>query len=97
MAQVRIDMGYSEYVAPNGMTVETTGDNQCAIALIKNPHLNERSKHIDIFFHHIEDLHDKNKISIKYVPSPEIIADGLTKPLSKRPFEKFVKLMGIGR
>ena len=97
MIQVLRDMGYSEYVAPNGMTVDTRGDNQGAIALIKNPHINERSKHIDICYHHIRDLHDKNRISTKYVPSQEMIADGLTKSLPKGPFEKFVKLMGISR
>lgn len=97
MAQILRDMGYPEYVASNGITVDTRGDNQGAIALIKNPHPDERSKHIDICYHHIRDLHEKNRISTKYVPSQDMVADGLTKPLSKGPFEKFVKLMGIGR
>lgn len=98
MAQVLRDMGYSKYVAANGMTVDTRGDNQGAIALIKNPHLNERSKHIHICYHHVRDLHEKNRISKKYVPAEEMIADGLTKPLAKGPFEMmFVKMMGIGR
>ncbi|KAI1003191.1 hypothetical protein K3495_g5014 [Podosphaera aphanis] len=97
MAQVLRDMGYPEYVAPNGITVDTRGDNQGAIALIKNPHLNERSKHIDICYHHVRDLHDKNRISTSYIPTRDMIADGLTKPLLKSPFERFVRMMGIGK
>src|SRR6266480_4769844 len=35
IAQVLHDMGYPQYIADNGMTVETRGDNQGALALIK--------------------------------------------------------------
>ncbi|KAI0998711.1 hypothetical protein K3495_g9490 [Podosphaera aphanis] len=80
----------------NGITVETKGDNQGAIALIKNPYLNERSKHIDIFYHHVRELRENNRISTQYVPTNEMIADGLTKPLAKGPFQNFVKMMGLG-
>ncbi|KAI1004928.1 hypothetical protein K3495_g3288 [Podosphaera aphanis] len=90
-------MGYPQYIAPNGITVETKGDNQGAIALIKNPHLNERSKHIDICYHHVRELHENNRISTQYVPTNEMIADGLTKSLAKGPFQKFVKMMGLGK
>ncbi|KHJ32504.1 putative effector [Erysiphe necator] len=97
MAQVLRDMGYPEYVAPNGITVETRGDNQGALALIKNPHLNDRSKHIDICYHHIRDLHEKHRIRTEYVPTKDMLADGLTKPLGKGPFSNFVKMIGVGR
>jgi hypothetical protein len=97
IAQVLRDMGYPQYVAKNGVTVETRGDNQGALALIKNPHLHERSKHIDIAHHHIRDLHEKNRIHIEYVNTEDMVADGLTKPLSKPGFKKFVRMVGLRR
>ena len=35
-------------------------DNQASFMLIKNAHIHERLKHIDIAYHHIQDLHKKN-------------------------------------
>lgn len=55
LAQILRDIGYGKYVAKNVMTVDTKGDNQGAIALIKNGRLNNRSKHFDIAMHHVRD------------------------------------------
>lgn len=95
VAQILRDMGYPEYIAPNGITVETRGDNQGALALVKNPRLHERSKHIDVAHHHIRDLQEKNRIRTEYVNTDEMVADGLTKPLAKPRFEKFVRMVGL--
>ena len=56
IAQVLRDMGFPEYIGKDPEMVEMRADNQGAIALGKNPHLHERSKHIDISYHHIRDL-----------------------------------------
>ena len=48
VAQIFRDLGYSKYIGSNPRLVQMRGDNQGAIALAKNPHLHERSKHIDI-------------------------------------------------
>ena len=71
------------------------GDNQGAIALTKNPHLHERSKHIDICYHFIRDLVEKEKLKIIYIPTEDMIADGLTKPLQRIAFTRFKQQMGI--
>src|SRR5436305_13613669 len=89
IAQILRDMGYPEYVAENGMTVDTRGDNQGAIALAKNPHLTERSKHIDISYHYIRDLQERKRVDIKYIPTARMAADGFTKPLPKLGFQRF--------
>ena len=47
-AQVLRDLNMPEFIGLNGEKVDMRGDNQGAIALVKNPHLHERSKHIDI-------------------------------------------------
>ena len=50
----------------------------------------ERSKHIDIVYHYIHDLHLKNKIEIFFVLSTDIIVNKLIKSLSKQMFKHFV-------
>jgi hypothetical protein len=57
------------------------GDNQGAIALTKNPHLHERSKHIDVCYHYVRDLVERGKLDVAYVPTADMVADGMTKPL----------------
>lgn len=95
IAQILRDMGYPEYVAPNGMTVATYGDNQGAIALAKNPHLTERSKHIDVAYHYVRDLQKKGRTDIQYIPTDKMAADGLTKPLAKAGLKKFKEQIGM--
>ena len=71
------------------------GDNQGALALVKNPHLHARSKHIDVSYHFIRDLAEKRMLQITYVPTTEMIADGMTKPLARMAFERFKRLLGL--
>lgn len=94
-AQVLRDLGLHQYVNKNGITVQMYGDNQGAIALVKNPHLHERSKHIDICYHFIRDLAEQKKLQISYIPTDEMIADGMTKPLQRVAFERFKKMLGV--
>ena len=42
-------------------------DNQPAIALVKNPVLHDRSKHIDVKFHFLRDYVDGGQIVIEFV------------------------------
>jgi len=44
-------------------------DNQASLMLIKNVHIHERLKHIDIIYYHIRNLHKKNQISVNFVSS----------------------------
>jgi Reverse transcriptase (RNA-dependent DNA polymerase)/gag-polypeptide of LTR copia-type len=105
IAQVLRDMGYPEYIGRSPAqvdirgreiaSVDIRGDNQGAIALVKNPHLHERSKHIDICYHHIRDLAERGKITVTYIPTYEMIADGLTKPLQATAFARFKGFLGM--
>ena len=70
-------------------------DNQGALALVKNPQLHERSKHIDICYHFIRDLEEKGKLRVTFIPTAEMIADGFTKPLQRVAFERFRRQMGF--
>ena len=94
IAQVFRDLGRSHYIGENPDRVQMYGDNQGALALVKNPHLHERSKHIDVCFHYIRDLAEKGRL-VDYIPTAEMIADGLTKPLMGVNSQKFKTLLGL--
>ena len=49
--------------------VQLKGDNQAALTLVKDAHVHERSKHIDVAYHHVRDLHIKNQIHVSFVAS----------------------------
>lgn len=71
-------------------------DNQSCIALVNDLKINPRTKHIDVRYHHVRELHQKGDIDIKYCPTEEMIADILTKPLSHIKHQHFRKAMGLG-
>ncbi len=58
-------------------------DNQGAISLVDNPINHARTKHINIRFHFIREQVLKNFIKIKYLPTADMVADCLTKPVGK--------------
>ena len=89
IAQIFKDLGLLKYIGKNPNTVYMLGDNQGALALVKNPYLHECSKHIDICYHFIRDLAEKGKLDIAYVPIADMAADSITKPLGKVAFERF--------
>jgi hypothetical protein len=89
MGQVLRDMRMGEFGGETERKVKLYGDNQGPIALTKTPHLQERSKHIDICYHFIRDLVEKGFVEVEYVPTVEMVADGLTKPLERVAFERF--------
>jgi hypothetical protein len=95
LGQILRDMGYSDYVGKHPETVSMKGDNQGALALVENPYLHERSKHIDIQYHYIRDLEEKKRITVSYIPTTDMAADGLTKPLDRVAFHRFKTLLGL--
>jgi len=75
----------------NRFTVPISCDNEAAIRLAENPENHARSKHIDVQFHYIRQLVAYNYIQIGFCLSTHMIADVLTKPLSKRLFGNCVR------
>jgi hypothetical protein len=75
--------------------VKLYGDNQGAIALTRNPHIHERSKHIDICYHFIRALVEKELVDVEYVPTMEMVADGMTKPLERVAFDRFKRQLVV--
>ncbi|GKD71816.1 hypothetical protein Tco_1325906 [Tanacetum coccineum] len=69
-------------------------DNKGTIDLSKNPVLHSRTKHIEIRHHFLYDNVEKGNISIQKVSSEDNIADILTKPLKRKPFN--LLRLGLG-
>lgn len=71
------------------------GDNLSAQHLAKNPVHHARTKHIDIRYHFVRDVVDRGDIKLEYVSTNEMIADVLTKNLSKKKHHEFLKLLNL--
>jgi hypothetical protein len=70
-------------------------DNQSCIKLFENPMFHDRSKHIEIMYHFIQDKIQKGAVKLQYVPTDQQVADILTKPLAKGKFEAFRDKLGL--
>jgi len=57
-------------------------DNQGCIALARDPVAHSRTKHINVRYHYIRELVAFNKVTVEYIPTEEMVANMLTKPLS---------------
>jgi hypothetical protein len=64
-------------------------DNQSCIQISENPVFHDRSKHIEMRYHYVWDMVQKNILSVQYVSTTEQTADILTKPLSLTKFVYF--------
>ena len=70
-------------------------DNQSCIKLSENPIFHDRSKHIDIRYHHLRDYVVKRIMLLLYVSIKEQDVDILTKALSKCKFEFHRDMIGV--
>ena len=70
-------------------------DNQSCITVAKNPEHHGRMKHLDLCFYWLRDMVEKKVIAPAHLPTEEMPADLLTKPLAKPKVEKFRGIMGL--
>ena len=70
-------------------------DNQLAIALVKNPVLYDRSKHIDVKFHFLRDCVDGGQIVIEFIETGRQLVDVLTKPLGQLRLTELKEMIGM--
>jgi len=71
------------------------GDNQGSLALAKNPEYHARTKHIDIQYHFIRECVENGKIAIEYIPTEDMLADGMTKALARDRHCLLTRRMGV--
>ena len=70
-------------------------DNQSCIKLFENPVFHDRSKHIDIRYHHLRDCVVRRIILLQHISTERQDADILTKALSKCKFEFHRDRIGV--
>jgi len=83
-------LGFDKFVKDSNVYC----DNQSAIKLFKNAIFYKRSKHIDISFHFTR-LVEKKVITIRYLYTELMIADILTKSLSKVKHLKCISMLQL--
>jgi hypothetical protein len=75
--------------------VPVRSDNQAALALIANPIISARSKHIDVLHHFSRERVLLGEVSFSYISTDLMIADSLTKAMERRKFDFCRKGMGM--
>lgn len=71
-------------------------DNLSAQKLLQvKEYCHRRTKHIDLRYHYVKDFVKCNSVTVKYLPTNEMIADVFTKPLGAIKHNKFIKLCNV--
>jgi hypothetical protein len=68
--------------APITDTTTIREDNQSAIAYFKNAMVSEKTKHIGLKWHFLKDHAEHGAIKLRYLPTDQMVANMLTKPLA---------------
>jgi len=71
-------------------------DNQSCLALVNNPEATGRTKYVDVAYHMVRDYQARGDVAFYFLPSADMPADGLTKPLPSSAFTAFRAAVGVG-
>ena len=93
LSQLLREFGYDEGdVRP----VRLLADNQSAIKMASNPVNHSRTKHIRNKYHFVRELvAETGDLVMGYVPTSDMLADGLTKPLGPQLFLPYRAMLGL--
>jgi hypothetical protein len=80
----------TEYLGEH-LSVPIYSDNTACIALAKDPVAHSRTKHIEVRYHYIRQLVAYGKTTLAYLPTENMLADILTKPLANTAFRRCIK------
>ena len=72
-------------------------NNISVIAVSESEKVIRNARHIDIYYHHIQNLIEKKIIEISHISTDEITADNFTKTLLSNKFKKFIELIRISK
>ena len=61
--------------------------------MVKSPQFHGRTKHVLIKYHFIRD--EEGAVNVEYCPTTDMVADALTKGLSKDQFANLHQTMGL--
>ena len=80
---------YSNHFEKTSFFILIFEDNSGVVEMVQVPKMQPRTKHLNIKYHHFRELVSEGKVTIHQVPTDEQLADMMTKPLSRQPFERF--------
>ena len=75
--------------------VEIFCDNEGAVALTKEPHVHEKSRHILRKYHYVRKRVEAGGVIVKRVSSEDNPADPLTKALSQVKHDIHIRFIGV--
>jgi hypothetical protein len=80
-----------------GHELEIKCDNKQTIRLLVKdvPILMTKLKHVDILHHWLREQVQAKKITVSWVPTNQMVADGLTKALPRQKQQNFVNQLGL--
>jgi len=81
----------------DGGAVAMGGDNQSCLVLFNNPEAMGRTKHVYVAYHMIRDYQARGDVAFYFLPSADMPADGLPKPLPSPAFTAFRAAVGVGK
>ena len=70
-------------------------DNQSCISLSRNPTFHAGMKHVKIHHHFVDEKIDEGKIDLVFCRTQDMVADVLTKGLTREKHSQFKEMMGI--
>ncbi|BAT79877.1 hypothetical protein VIGAN_02281800 [Vigna angularis var. angularis] len=70
-------------------------DNTSAINLANNPVKHGRSKHIEVKYHFLRDMVNKERIELSHCKTEEQLADVFTKALTGERFDFLKRRIGV--
>ena len=85
----------AEVFQPLELPIQIHSDNQSAIAIAYGNQQHARTKHFDIRLYFIRDTIEEDKISIKYLPTEQMVADIFTKALPGPRMKILAQKLGI--
>jgi hypothetical protein len=73
------------------------GDNESGLKLVRNAEFYDRTKYIDVQHHYVRELVADRYITVDWVPTKDMLADGFTKALKKDTFVEHRERLGMRR
>ena len=80
-----------------GKPVTVYCDSQAAIAYTKDSKYHSKSKHIETKYNFVRDIISKKEVMIQYISTREMVADPLTKAMTRDVYESHAKSLGLRR
>ena len=72
-------------------------NNTDVIAISESEKVTRNARHIDICYHHIQNLIEKKIIEVSHIPTDEMTVNSLTKALLSNKFKEFIELIRVSK